>query len=63
MLNNLSIAAALAFIVAGLPFVAAHIADTWNAPEYPHSGFSPECPTWEPENTLPPTAEQEEIKP
>lgn len=38
----------LMFCLMALPFVIAHVADTWNAPEYPHSGFSPECPTWEP---------------
>lgn len=38
------------------PFMIATIIDRWDAPQYPHSGFSPECPTWEePENTLPPT--------
>ena len=44
------------FFLMCMPFVICHIADNWDAPEYPHSGFSPECPTWEaPENTLPPT--------
>ena len=48
-------AAALVLLL-GLPFVVLHVQDHWNAPEYPHSGFSPECPTWpEPDNTLPPT--------
>ena len=40
------------------PFVVEHVMENWYAPEYPHSGFSPECPTWtepETENTLPPT--------
>lgn len=46
----------LMFCLMALPFVICHIADTWDAPAYPHSGFSPECPTWEsPENSLPPT--------
>ncbi len=38
----------LMFCLMALPFVIAHVADTWNAPDYPHSGFSPDCPTWEP---------------
>ena len=43
-----------------LPFVICHVAEHWDAPEYPHSGFCPDSPTWEapadePENTLPPT--------
>lgn len=46
----------LMFSLMALPFVVAHVADNWDAPQYPHSGYSPECPTWEaPENTLPPT--------
>lgn len=40
------------------PFFVAHVIDTWDAPIYPHSGFSPECPTWEePANSLPPVSE------
>lgn len=31
----------------GLAFVLAHIADHWDAPEYPHSGFGPDCPAWD----------------
>ena len=47
---------AFLFFLMALPFIVAHVADHWNAPEYPHSGFSPDCPTWpEPDNTLPPT--------
>ncbi len=43
-----------------MPFVICHVAEHWDAPEYPHSGFCPDSPTWEapadePENTLPPT--------
>lgn len=30
-----------------LPFVLAHIAGHWDAPEYPHCGFCPDCPAWE----------------
>ena len=41
-------------------FVVAHVAEHWDDPIYPYSGFSPECPTWEApidevENSLPPT--------
>lgn len=44
------------FTLICLPFVLLHVADNWNAPEYPHSGFSPECPEWiEDENTYSPT--------
>ena len=53
--------AAVLFFLLCLPFVVAHVAEHWDAPEYPHSGFSPECPTWEaaeePENSLPPCHE------
>ncbi len=41
------------FLLLTAPFIAAHVADTWNAPEYPHSGFRPDSPAAE--NTLPPT--------
>lgn len=52
--------AAALFLLLGLPFVIAHVVDHWDAPEYPYSGFTPDCPTWsepadEVENTLPPT--------
>lgn len=64
LLRALFICAAAIFCLLALPFVVAHVADTWDAPEYPHSGFSPDCPTWEqPEdlyNTLPPTFENED---
>lgn len=59
-------AAGLVFLCC-IPFFILHVQETWDAPIYPHSGFSPECPTWEapedcPEwaeyaNTLPPTEE------
>lgn len=50
----------LMFCLMALPFVICHVADNWDAPQYPHSGFTPDCPTWEApaneaENTLPPT--------
>ena len=48
----------IAFLLICSPFVVVHVMDHWYDPGYPHSGFSPECPTWtEPENTLPPTIE------
>ena len=47
------------FLLICLPFVVVHVAENWDAADYPHSGFCPDCPTWEtpcePENTLPPT--------
>lgn len=51
---------AFIFFMMCMPFVICHIADRWDAPEYPHSGFVPDCPTWEApidevENSLPPT--------
>lgn len=42
------------FLLLSAPFIVAHVADTWNAPEYPHSGFHPDSPTHT-ENTLPPS--------
>lgn len=48
--------AAVLCILLSLPFVVSHVAEHWDDPIYPHSGFTPDCPTWEePENTLPPT--------
>lgn len=51
---------AFAFFMMALPFVICHVAEHWDDPPYPYSGFTPDCPTWEPtweepENTLPPT--------
>lgn len=47
---------AFLFFMMALPFIICHVAENWDAPEYPYSGFTPDCPTWEePENTLPPT--------
>lgn len=36
-----------------------HVEETWDAPEYPHSGFCPDSPSWDAptDNTLPPTVE------
>ena len=51
--------AAVLFFLLCLPFVVAHVVDHWDDPPYPYTGFTPDCPTWEPpyepENTLPPT--------
>lgn len=41
------------FLLLASPFIVAHVADNWNAREYPHSGFRPDSPAAE--NTLPPT--------
>lgn len=38
---------AFTFCLMSAPFVVAHIADNWDAPEYPHSGFTPDCAEWE----------------
>lgn len=47
------------FLLICLPFVVAHVAEHWDDPIYPYSGFSQDCPIWEelyePKNTLPPT--------
>ena len=49
---------AFAFFMMALPFIICHVAEHWDDPPYPYSGFTPDCPTWEaPENTLPPTEE------
>lgn len=49
---------AFQFFMMALPFIICHVAENWDAPEYPYSGFTPDCPSWEaPENTLPPTEE------
>lgn len=50
---------AFAFFMMALPFIICHVAERWDDPPYPYSGFTPDCPTWEePENTLPPTDAQ-----
>lgn len=41
------------FLLLSAPFIVVHVADTWNAPEYPHSGFCPDSPAAE--NSLPPS--------
>ena len=60
MLRVLFYLLAFLFFMMALPFIICHVAEHWDAPEYPHSGFCPDCPAWqapadEPENTLPPT--------
>ena len=58
ILRAFCVTAAVLIFLLSLPFVIAHVIDNWDAPAYPHSGFSPECPKWDaPENTLPPTHE------
>lgn len=47
ILTALLWAIGIPFAVIGLAFAIAHVHDTWDAPEYPHSGYSPEMPTWE----------------
>lgn len=41
------------FLLLSAPFIVAHVADTWNAPEHPHSGFCPDSPAAG--NSLPPS--------
>lgn len=38
---------AFLFFMMALPFVICHVAEHWDDPIYPHSGFSPEFPSWE----------------
>ena len=39
------------FVIVTAPFVVCHVIDHWDDPSYPHSGFTPESPTWqEPED-------------
>lgn len=37
---------AFMFFMMAMPFVLLHVAEHWNDDEYPHSGFSPECPEY-----------------
>lgn len=42
-----------AFMLCAAPFVVDHVITHWNEPEYPHSGFGPDCPEWvDPEDDL-----------
>ena len=41
-----------ALVLLGLALAAAHLAETWEVPEYPHSGFCPDCPVWVQEGGL-----------
>lgn len=34
------------FMLFSLPFVLLHVSEHWKDDEYPHSGFSPECPVY-----------------
>ena len=38
--------AAAIFTLACLPFIIAHVAESDEREEYPHSGFCPDCPEW-----------------
>lgn len=54
---------AFAFFMMALPFVICHVAEHWDDPPYPYSGFTPDCPTWEElEITLPPTEENPDTR-
>lgn len=37
---------AFIFFMMAMPFVLLHVAEHWNDDEYPHCGFSPECPEY-----------------
>lgn len=57
-INRFAVAFGAVFMVLASPFVVAHVVDTWDAEEYPHSGFCPDYPVWC-DNTLPPVQEGE----
>jgi|GEM_PF-3399712 len=44
---------AFLFFMMALPFIICHVAENWDAPEYPYSGFTPDCPTWEEQENTP----------
>lgn len=46
-IDTIAIALCAVFCLLAMPFVLEHIAETWDAEEYPHSGFCPDFPTWE----------------
>lgn len=47
LLKALFYSTAALFILLCLPFVVIHVAEHWDDPIYPYSGFTPDCPTWE----------------
>lgn len=53
-INTVAIILFAVFCVIAAPFVVLHVMNNWDKPSYPHSGFSPEHPTWEaPEENIP----------
>ena len=36
-----------AFLLVASPFIYDHVVENWDKPEYPYSGFGPDCPTWD----------------
>ena len=46
MLDKIAITVGAIFMVGASPFVIDHVVNHWNEPEYPHSGFGPDCPEW-----------------
>lgn len=53
------------FMIGAAPFMIDHVSNNWDKPEYPHSGFGPDCPTWdEPldERYLPRPQQDEEVE-
>lgn len=46
MLRTIIIILFILFLLAAIPFVVEHVAENFDAPEYPYTGFTPDLPTW-----------------
>jgi hypothetical protein len=46
MLDKLAIVVGVLFMLGAAPFIVDHVANHWYDDEYPHSGFTPDCPEW-----------------
>jgi hypothetical protein len=33
-------------MIGASPFIYDHVVNHWDEEEYPHSGFTPDCPEW-----------------
>ena len=54
-----------AFLLCAAPFIYDHVVENWDKPEYPYSGFTPDCPTWDiplDERYLPRPDEDEDVE-
>lgn len=52
-------------LVVAAPFIYDHVVENQDRPEYPYSGFTPDCPTWDiplDERYLPRPDEDEEVE-